>query len=65
MITPTKQSPNNLYRVIRGGSWLNSSTLLVLGAYCIGNSPLARSDNIGFRCSQRGVRMTINDKDRP
>ena len=60
MTTPPKPQPTDtIHRVIRGGSWLNSSTLLVRGAYCIGNTPLARSDNIGFRTTQTGCRQIL------
>lgn len=65
MITPTKQSPNNLYRVFRGGSWSYSSATVVRAAFRFVDSPLFRFDSVGFRCSQRGVIMTLNDKDRP
>ena len=39
-------------RVIRGGSWGNSSSTVMRAASRLDNRPLARDFNIGFRCSR-------------
>ena len=56
MNTP-KPPTDNLYRVLRGGSWYGASAASVRAA-CRGDlSPSYRYYLIGFRCAQRGVRM--------
>ena len=51
--TPT----DNLYRVLRGGSWRSTSATCVRASYRDYCTPTVRSYYFGFRCAQRGVRM--------
>ena len=54
-----KPTTDKLYRVVRGGSWNNSSATNVRAAYRLVSTPLNRDNYIGFRCSQRGCRMPL------
>jgi formylglycine-generating enzyme required for sulfatase activity len=43
------KKPDNLYRVFRGGSWLNSVAALVRAAYRPTNDPASLYRVLGFR----------------
>ena len=51
--SPTKNPPgpdSGLYRVLRGGSWLNGTTYYLRVAYRANISPDGRDYDLGFRC---------------
>ena len=56
--TPLKPT-DDLRRVYRGGSWNYSTATFVRAAFRLVNSPTFRINNVGFRCAQRGARMTL------
>ena len=59
-MTPTPKPPTDTFRrVIHGGSWFDSSASDVRAAYRNDYAPSVRIDDVGFRCAQRGVRMTL------
>ena len=64
MKTLTARSPpDTLHRVFRGGAWDSYDDAWVRAAFRGRFAPADRSDDIGFRCALRGVRMNINDKE--
>ena len=58
MNTP-KPPTDNFPRVYRGGSWSDSSATFVRAAWRVVSTPTDRSDDVGFRCAQRGVRQPL------
>lgn len=56
MNTP-KTPTDNLYRVLRGGSWYYATAANVRAAYRGVSAPSVCGNIVGFRCAQRGVRM--------
>lgn len=60
MTTPTKQSPDTLPRVYRGGSWFFTTVTVVLATYRYGSTPLYRNFDIGFRTSQTVCRLPLD-----
>ena len=56
---PTKQSPDNLYRVFRGGGWNNSVPSMLRSANRNWGTPANRYFSLGFRCAQRGAKMPV------
>lgn len=51
----TEQSPvNTPHRVFRGGSWINTTAVVVRAAYRDVVTPMYRYFNFGFRTAQRG-----------
>ena len=63
MTTRTKAT-DTLRRVFRGGGWSGTDPSMFRSADRFRITPADRNFDLGFRCAQRGVRMTINDKDR-
>ena len=59
MTGPSKPTTDDLYRVFRGGSWNYMSATFVRAAYRLDIAPSSRGNRVGFRCSQRGVRMPV------
>ena len=59
MTPPTKPPADNRLRVPRGGTWRITTATNVRAAFRYGNTPSYRSYYIGFRCAQRGARMTL------
>ena len=59
MTGPSKPPTGTLPREVRGGSWFDTSASDVRAAYRNDNSPSNRYINVGFRCAQRGARMTL------
>ena len=55
----TTQPTDKRRRVYRGGSWYYTSASIVRATYRLDKTPLLRSDNLGFRCAQRGCRQQI------
>ena len=53
------QPTDTFRRVIRGGSWGNSSATVVRAAFRDAYTPPRRNYGIGFRCAQRGARMPL------
>jgi formylglycine-generating enzyme required for sulfatase activity len=55
----TKTSTDPRYRVLRGGGWYGITASIFRSASRFRGTPAGRSDNVGFRCVQRGARMTL------
>ena len=49
---PTNENGDFLFRVLRGGSWVNYYPMYFRASYRLYNSPAYRDYFIGFRCSQ-------------
>jgi formylglycine-generating enzyme required for sulfatase activity len=56
--TPIKPTDNRL-RVLRGGGCYYSTATGVRAAFRNDDTPSLRNDGVGFRCAQRGARMTL------
>lgn len=59
MTTPIKTSTDNRPRVSRGGGWYNLDAAGFRAARRNRLAPAFRSDGLGFRCAQRGVRQVL------
>ena len=57
-MTRTKPT-DNIFRVFRGGAWNSDDAARVRAAFRYGYTPSLRHNYIGFRCAQRGARMTL------
>jgi formylglycine-generating enzyme required for sulfatase activity len=55
----TKTSTDPRYRVFRGGGWDDRDAAWVRAAYLGTVAPANRYNSLGFRCAQRGARMTL------
>ena len=53
------EAPDDLYRVFRGGSWYNSTAVVVRAANRYGVTPTYRYFNFGFRTVQTGCRQVL------
>ena len=60
MTPPTKPKTDNFRRVVRGGSWYDSSASVVRAACRGGDTPSGRRGDVGFRCAQRGCRQSVD-----
>lgn len=59
MTPPTKPPTGTLPREVRGGSWYIAPASFVRASFRDDNTPSNRNSGIGFRCAQRGARMTL------
>ena len=57
--TPIKLPADPRSRVIRGGAWYYNDAAWVRAAARLRLAPAGRDDYLGFRCAQRGARMTV------
>ena len=55
----TKTSTDPRLRVYRGGGWSHSDAVWVRAAIRFRYAPAFRNIHLGFRCAQRGARMTL------
>lgn len=56
---------NTLHRVLRGGSWLDSSAADFRAACPVINTPLFRYDDNGFRTTQSGCCQVLKGGAKP
>ena len=57
--TPIKPPPDNRLRADRGGGWDDFDAAWVRAAARVTFAPAGRNNLLGFRCAQRGARMTL------